>query len=120
MQSLQQHQVAIAKGAAATVAASLTGFYLLCRSQTDQVFSDIVDTVKLVQLRRELKNIESTPHWNIYELFKKNLQQHPDSDALCFIGEKNEPARTLSFRQLDEASNRGKCCRWLGILRDIF
>lgn len=107
MQSLQQHQTAI-KGTAAAVAASLTGFYLLCRTQTNQVFSDIVDTVKLVQLRRELTTVESTPHWNIYDFFKKNVDKHPDADALCFIGEKNEPARTLSFRQLDEASNRGR------------
>merc|ERR1712137_770304 len=94
------------KGVAGATLASLLGFYLLCRTQTKHVFEDLCDLKLLLSIRRELKSIESNPHWTMNDVFDAAVKRNPNGDALCFVGEKNKPPTTLTYRELDEASNR--------------
>lgn len=94
------------KGAAAASSATLLGAYLLCRTQTNNVLSDIKETIELVRMRNDLKRIEGTKDWTVVDLFDQNVVSNPEGDAFCFVGEPNQPARTVSFREADEASNR--------------
>lgn len=95
------------KGVAGFTTASLLGFYLLCRTQTSNVFSDLSDVLLLLKLRSELKSIENNPRWTMNDVFEDAVRKYPNGDALCFVGEKNTPPVTLTFKQLDEAACRG-------------
>jgi hypothetical protein len=102
-----QHQDLLKKGAALSIA-SLGGLYVLCRMQSDHILEDIGDIVHLLKIRQALKRVESSPRWTVVDMFLQNLVHNADGDALSFIGEKDKPAETYTFRQLDHASNRGR------------
>ena len=94
------------KGAAVATSSALVGTYLLCKTQTSSVLSDIRETIELVRLRNEMNGIQNSPNWTVYDLFQNNVKERPNADCMCFVGEPNKPARTLSFKQVDEEANK--------------
>ena len=78
------------------------GSYFYLRSKSDHIVEDIIDTIDLLKIRRELKKRAAEKHWTVVNLFQEAVNKNPNGVAMHYIDTKT----SYTFREVDEYSNR--------------